>query len=98
MSNPPLTSKNWFGKTAAGVILGFALALGLSGLFRISGGIEEAFFSTRGQVAMWMMAPIWALILSFVFMFRTTTRAWGWLLVANVIVWGAIVLTGGLNI
>ena len=45
-----------------------------------------------------MMAPIWALVLSFVFMFRTTARAWGWLLAVNIVVWGIIFVTGGLNI
>lgn len=95
MNQPPLTAKNWFGKTAAGVILGFTLALGLTGLFRMSGGVGEDFFSTRGQVAMWMMAPIWALILSFVFMFRTNARAWGWLFLANLVVWAMVALLKG---
>lgn len=98
MSHPPFTAKNWFGKAAAGVILGLTLALGLSGLFRISGGVDEAFFSTRGQVGMWMMAPIWALTISFVFLFRTPLRAWGWLTLVNLLVWGFIVLLGGLAV
>ena len=98
MSQPPLTAKNWFGKAAAGVILGLTLALGLSGLFRISGGVDEAFFSTRGQVGMWMMAPIWALTISFVFLVRTPLRAWGWLTLVNLLVWGFIVLLGGLAV
>ena len=98
MNRPPLTAKNWFGKAAAGVILGLTLALGLSGLFRISGGVDEAFFSTRGQVGMWMMAPIWALTISFVFLVRTPLRAWGWLTLVNLLVWGFIVLLGGLAV
>ena len=98
MNRPPLTAKNWFGKAAAGVILGLTLALGLSGLFRISGGVDEAFFSTRGQVGMWMMAPIWALTISFVFLFRTPLRAWGWLTLVNLLVWGFIVLLGGVAV
>lgn len=94
MSQPAYTAQNWLGKTISGVVLGFTLALGLSGIFRLSGGAGQDFFSTRGQVSMWMIAPIWTLIIACVFMFRTTARAWGWLLLINIILWGGIFLSG----
>ncbi|MBK6707927.1 MAG: hypothetical protein IPG54_10800 [Sphingomonadales bacterium] len=95
---PQLTAKNWFGKVSAGLILGFLLALGASGLFRTLGGVDEAFFSTRGQFSMWMMAPVWALVVSLVFLFRTSLRAWGWLALANVVLWIPIFALGGVKL
>lgn len=89
-----LTSRDWFGKASAGLILGFLLALGSGGLFRVLLGVKDSFFSTRGQLSMWMISPIWALILSFCFMFRSGARAWGWLAAANLALWGLVWLLG----
>lgn len=94
---PQLTAKNWFGKASAGLILGFLIALGISGLFRTLGGVQEAFFSTKGQFSMWLMSPVWALVVSLVFLFRTSLRAWGWLVLANIVLWGLIAVLGGLR-
>jgi len=91
-----LTAKNWFGKASAGVILGFLLALGASGLFRTLAGIGESYFSTQGQFSMWMIAPIWVLILSFCFLFGSGGRAWAWLALANLLLWSLLAALGGL--
>ena len=80
-----LTSRDWFGKASAGLVLGFLLALGAGGLFKTLAGLDDTFFSTKGQLAMWMMAPIWAAVLSFSFMYRSPARAWGWLALANLV-------------
>lgn len=93
-----LSSRDWFGKTSAALVLGFLLALGAAGLFRALGGIEDAYFSTKGQFAMWLMAPVWALVLSLCFFFRSGIRAWGWLAAANAVLWGIVALLGGLNL
>lgn len=45
--------------------------------------------SAHGQIAMWAMAPLWSGILSSCFLFRTGLRAWSWLLLANLVLWGA---------
>lgn len=92
-----LSSSDWFGKASAAMVLGFLLALGAAGLFRTLAGIDDAYFSTKGQFSMWMMAPIWALILSLCFFFRSGARAWTWLAAANVVLWGLIALLGGLH-
>lgn len=92
-----LSSKDWFGKAAAGAVLGFLLALGASGLFRALAGVDEAFFSTQGQLSMWMMSPLWALVLSLCFMFRSGARAWSWLAATNLLLWGGVWLLGGLR-
>ncbi|MGB8601405.1 MAG: hypothetical protein WCD42_04335 [Rhizomicrobium sp.] len=72
----PLSSRNWLGKLSAGVIAGFALALVGSGLFYhlVPGG-----GAGKMQLAMWLMAPVWAGVISFCFLFRNGVRAWVWL-------------------
>ncbi len=87
---PPLHSRNWFGKASAGLILGYGLALGLSGLFAWFGpqGIEGG--GGKAQINMWLMSPVWALVLSFCFLFRDGPRAWLWLGLANLLVFGLL--------
>lgn len=82
-----LTSRDWLGKTSAGLILGFLLALGLSGLLARALGVDDTFFSTRGQLTMWSMSLSWSLVLSFCFLFGSGLRAWAWLALANALVW-----------
>lgn len=91
-----LTSRDWFGKSSAGLILGFLLALGLSGLFKRIASLGDTFFSLQGQFAMWMISPIWAVVLSFCFLFSSSLRAWAWLAFANVPLWAALWISGGL--
>ncbi|MGH8054706.1 MAG: hypothetical protein ACREP4_12390 [Stenotrophomonas sp.] len=88
-----LQSSHWFGKTWAGVVLGFGLALALSGLFAWLGpdGINAG--GGKNQFNMWLMAPIWAAVLSFVYLFRDSLRAWVWLGAANVLAFGLLWLT-----
>lgn len=75
---------DWWLKTLAGLILGFTLALGLVGLFAWfgPGGIDA---DTKVQFNMWMIAPIWLLILSFSFLFKTGLRAIGYLGLLNIL-------------
>jgi pantothenate kinase len=88
----PLTSRDWLGKSSAGLLLGFLIALGLSGIFKIAAGVGDTYFSTKGQLGMWMMAPIWAGVLSFCFLFPSTRSAWGWLGLASGVLWGTLAL------
>lgn len=80
-----LQSKHWLGKASAGLVLGFGLALSLSGLFAWwgPGGIDGG--SGKFQFNMWLMSPLWVLVLGFVFLFRDSLRAWLWLGMANVV-------------
>jgi hypothetical protein len=96
MSAAPLTSRNWFGKASAGLIAGFGLAVGLSGLLAWAIGVNDTYFSTKGQLTMWSIAPVWCLTLSFVFLFRSGLRAWAVLGAASGIVWGLLWLLGRL--
>jgi hypothetical protein len=91
----PLSSRDWFGKASAGLVMGFLLALGLAGLMRALLGLKEAFFSLPGQFTMWAMSPVWSLVLSFCFMFRSGVRAWVALGAANALLWAIVWLLGG---
>ena len=73
------TESHWFGKTLAGLLLGFAIALAVSGLFAWfgPGGIMGG--SGKTQFNMWLIAPVWAFVLSFVFLFTSSRSAWLWL-------------------
>ena len=90
-----LSSKNWFGKASAGAVLGLALALALACLFVVITDGETRFTSPRGMFAMWMISPVWAGVLSFCFLFRSGWRAWGWLGLANILGWSAVLLAKG---
>lgn len=94
---PALTSRDWLGKTLAGVILGFTLGLGLAGLFLWIMGPGIAPFSAKGQFAMWLMSPVWALSVGLVFLFRTPARAWLGLGLANLCAWAPLWALGGLH-
>ena len=93
----PLTSRNWFGKASAGVILGLAIAVGLSGLLVWALDVENTYFSTKGQLTMWVISPLWCGILSFCFFFTSGARAWLWLGVATALVWLVLFAVGGLS-
>ncbi len=85
-----LQSRHWLGKTLAGTVLGFGLALALSGLFAWLGpdGIHGG--GGKNQFNMWLMGAIWALVLPFVFLFRNSLRAWLWLGAANAVTFGML--------
>lgn len=85
-----LTSRNWLGKAGAGLILGYGLAVALSGLFAWFG--PEGLHGGPGkvQINMWMIAPPWVLVLGFCFLFRDGWRAWGWLGLANLVAYGLL--------
>lgn len=89
-----LSSRDWPGKAAAGLILGFALALGLCGVFARFGPGAIGFFSAEGQVTMWLMAPLWCLALSFCFLFPSGRSAWAWFGLANGAIWGLLAAVG----
>lgn len=82
-----ITSRDWFGKVSAAVILGFTLTLALTCTFSALFSTGNAYFSPQGQIAMWLVSPIWCALLAFCFLFRSPARAWGWLAVANLLAW-----------
>ena len=84
-----LQSRHWFGKTMAGFVLGYALSLAFSGVLALltPGGLDG---EGKIQFVMWTIAPVWATVLGFVFLFRDSRRAWLWLGVATALAWGLL--------
>lgn len=78
---------DWWTKTIATVLLGLVLSFALVGLFAWygPGGIDAA---NKSQFVMWIISPIWLVIISFGFFIRTGLRAIVGLALANVIAWG----------
>ncbi len=80
--------RDWFSKTLAGCVLGAVLAIAGSGLFsRLNADMPLA---VRGQLAMWMVPPIWLGVLSAVYFFSSGMRAWLWLGMAAAFVSGLL--------
>ncbi|WP_078084729.1 hypothetical protein [Microbulbifer mangrovi] len=87
-----LSSEHWFGKASAGVFAGYLLTIAICGIFSRFGPLEVGFFSAQAQITMWLVAPVWGLILSFCFLFQSSARAWAWLGGASVVLWSILLL------
>lgn len=87
MSRGELSSRDWFGKVSAAVVLGFTLAIALTCTFAAIFSHGDSYFTPQGQMAMWLTSPIWCLILGLCFLFRSGARAWSWLAAANLLAW-----------
>ena len=71
----------------AGLLLGFSLANIASGLLMTR--LRDVPLEVSGQLAMWLVPPVWLLALSLVYFFSSGLRAWAWLLGANAVALGA---------
>ncbi|MCU4675220.1 hypothetical protein N7931_06195 [Catenovulum sp. 2E275] len=82
---------DWWSKSLAGSILGLTLAFALSGCFAWfgPGGITA---DSKVQFNMWIISPIWMLVLSFCFLFRSGKQAWLVLGCANLIFYSILYL------
>src|SRR3546814_15870064 len=76
MTPREISSRDWFGKLSAALVLGFTLALALTCAFQTLFSRGDAYFNPQGQIAMWLMSPIWCALLSLCFFFRSPARAW----------------------
>jgi len=87
---------HWWTKTLAGLTLGLTLAYALVAIFAWygPGGIDAP---VKVQFNMWLISPIWLLILSFSFLFKTGLKAIGYLLLANIIFYGIFFALGWLS-
>jgi hypothetical protein len=91
MSTTKTIAPDWLAKTLAGTLLGFTLAVGCSGVFSwLNSGLA---LPIRGQLAMWMIAPIWMGTLSGVYFFRSGRHAWAWLTGANLLAFSLLALS-----
>ncbi len=82
---------HWWTKSLAGAVLGLTLAFAVVGIFAWygPGGIQAP---NKVQFNMWMISPVWLLILSFSFLFRTGMRAVLVLGAVNLIAWATFLL------
>lgn len=85
---------HWWVKTFAGLILGLSLSYAFVMIFAWygPGGIDAP---VKVQFNMWMISPIWLLILSFTYLFKTGLKAVSYLLLANLLGYGVFFLLGG---
>lgn len=91
-NNDRAIQPHWISKSAAGLLLGFPLALALSGLFAWlgPGGITAA---NKVQFNMWLIPPLWMIFFVTVYFFRTGLRAWLCLGGSTAVSFLALVLT-----
>lgn len=88
--NPAAAERlQWLSKTLAGVLLGFALAVALAGLFHHIAPAGPA----KVQFAMWITAPLWLTALAAVYAFRDARAAWKWFGAATAAAYLALFLT-----
>ena len=85
---------HWWVKTLAGLILGLLLSYAFVMIFAWygPGGIDAP---VKVQFNMWLISPIWLLILSFTYLFKTGLKAVIYLLLANILAYGVFFLLGG---
>jgi hypothetical protein len=78
--------RDWISKTLAGISLGLTLGIAVSGVYSsLTAGMP---LPIRGQLMMWMVAPIWLGVLGGVYFFASGLRAWLWLGGANALAFG----------
>lgn len=75
---PDRIAGHWLGKTSAGLVCGFLLAIALSGLLAhlAPGSLDDA---ARAETVMLSVPLVWTAVLSAAFAFRSGPRAWAWL-------------------
>lgn len=76
--------RDWLSKALAGVLLGFSLAMTLSGIVAWLGPDGPA-ATNKFQWVMWLVSPLWLGVLSFCWLFRSGRHAWLQLGAANLL-------------
>ncbi len=69
---------HWIGKTSAGIVCGFVLALAASGLL-VRVGPGSSADAAKAETAMLVVPLVWTAAFSAAYVFRTGLRAWLWL-------------------
>jgi hypothetical protein len=82
--------RDWLAKSLAGVLAGFAFAMGCSGLLLAALGSFPP--PLRAQFAMWLVVPVWLGALASCFAARSGLRAWLWLGSGNLAVYALLAI------
>ncbi len=82
----------WMGLSAVGIVLGFAMALFLSGIFAwLTPEAPDA--PVKIQLVMWLIAPLWLSIWSAVYVFESVPKALKLYLPASLVLLAMLTLT-----
>ncbi|TMP35989.1 hypothetical protein [Pseudoalteromonas rubra] len=82
---------HWLSKSLAGVVAGGLLSFAFVGLIvwfgpdGLNGTLTNSELLWKTQFNMWIIAPVWLVILSLTFLFKTGKQAWGYLLLASAV-------------
>ncbi|WP_034994945.1 hypothetical protein [Beijerinckia mobilis] len=87
--------QDWIGKTSAGVLLGFGLAITLAG-FIAWVGPQGPDAINKYQFVLWIVPPIWLGTAAACYFFSSGLKAWLWLGSANLLAYGMMVLARSL--
>lgn len=85
---------DWWTKTLSGALLGWTLAIALSGVFAwlTPGGIAA---TEKTQLVMWMIAPLWMAAFALVYLAPTGRQGVVWLLGANILAYTVLLCAKG---
>lgn len=78
----------WCCRSLAGTVGGFGLALAVAGIFAWVGPAGP----DKYQLVMWMIVPVWFVVLSASFLFTSGVQAWFWLGGANLLAYACLFL------
>ncbi|QTL34811.1 hypothetical protein [Pseudoalteromonas viridis] len=102
MNNYTPIQADWLSKTLAGLIGGALLSFSIIGLFAwfgpsgLSSPLSNAELLWKTQFNMWLSVPIWLLILSFSYLFKSGAQAWFYLLSASFAGYSILAILRGL--
>ncbi|MBE0369381.1 hypothetical protein [Pseudoalteromonas aurantia] len=87
----------WLWKTLISLVLGLTLSFGLVGLFAwfgpdsLNSELSGERLLWKTQIHMWMVPPIWMIIVTVGYLFKTAKEAAMSLLIGNVCVFGCLI-------
>ncbi|WP_026019267.1 hypothetical protein [Acetobacter ascendens] len=82
------TSQNWFTKVSAAVLPGNILTFGLVGIIGVLSHADSDPRTASAQFLTWLTVLLWCIILPTCFLFSNGKRAWNYLSISALCVWG----------
>lgn len=91
------TSQNWFAKVTAAVVPGNILTFGLVGVIGVLSHVDSDPRTASAQFLTWLTVLLWCIILPTCFLFSNGRRAWNYLSISALCVWGLFFVLRGLQ-
>lgn len=82
---------DWLSKTLAGLLLGLAIAFVLLGIYAWYGP-GDIRSGNKSQFVMWLVTPVWLIILASTYLFPNGRRAWTVLFVLTALLYSGFFL------